>query len=252
MLESGRGADGLTNEAIELAYPDGFAATDAPRRRLPIPPNFFVVGTVNSDETTHAFSPKVLDRAFTIELNDVDFDLLYGGTDAALTASERREVAQAFSVGGTYPRVNRKGAEDLLEIAPQVRDRLQALTDALQPFEMHFGYRVFDEIVLFLVHASRNKLFPEGLDDAFDAAVLMKVLPKFHGSRSKLERPLLALLRWCIRPDDDLDVADEAYTTLEVALANVPTDETIKLPATAARVRRMLRALATNGFASFG
>lgn len=252
VLESGRGADGLTVEAVELAYPDGFAATDAPRKRLHIPPNFFVVGTVNSDETTHAFSPKVLDRAFTIELNDVDFELVYGDTAAALSASERREVAQAFSVGGSYPRLDRAGAEDLLEDTPQVRERLQSLTEALQPFEMHFGYRVFDEIVLFLVHASRNKLFPEGLDDAFDHAVLMKVLPKFHGSRSKLERPLLTLLRWCVRPDDDLDVADEAYATLEVALSNVPTEETVTFPATAARVRRMLRALSTSGFASFG
>src|SRR3546814_2411863 len=29
---------------------------------LRLPPNVFVVGTVNIDETTHAFSPKVLDR----------------------------------------------------------------------------------------------------------------------------------------------------------------------------------------------
>jgi hypothetical protein len=27
---------------------------------------------------------------------------------------------------------------------------------------------------------------PDGLDAAFDAAVLMKVLPKFHGTRGKL------------------------------------------------------------------
>jgi hypothetical protein len=252
VLESGRRADGLTAEAVELAYPDGLAATEAPRKRLQIPPNFFVIGTVNSDETTHAFSPKVLDRAFTIELNDVDFDLVYSDEVAPLTASERREIAQAFSVDGTYPRNDRKGAADLLEDEPQVRDRLQALSDALQPYEMHFGYRVFDEIVGFLVHANRNKLFPEGIDDAFDAAVLMKVLPKFHGSRSKLERPLLTVLRWCVRPDDDLSEADESFATLEIALAKVPTEENVTLPATAARVRRMLRALATSGFASFG
>ena len=33
----------------------------------PIPTNLIVVGTVNVDETTYMFSPKVLDRAFTFE-----------------------------------------------------------------------------------------------------------------------------------------------------------------------------------------
>ena len=30
------------------------------------------MGTVNMDETTHSFSRKVLDRAMTIEMNNVD------------------------------------------------------------------------------------------------------------------------------------------------------------------------------------
>ena len=32
-------------------------------RKIAIPSNFFVIGTVNVDETTYMFSPKVLDRA---------------------------------------------------------------------------------------------------------------------------------------------------------------------------------------------
>ena len=36
-------------------------------REIPYPPNFFVIGTVNVDETTYMFSPKVLDRAHVIE-----------------------------------------------------------------------------------------------------------------------------------------------------------------------------------------
>jgi hypothetical protein len=35
---------------------------------LPLPANVFVVGTVNVDETTYMFSPKVLDRSFVREL----------------------------------------------------------------------------------------------------------------------------------------------------------------------------------------
>ena len=45
-------------------------------KRLTIPQNLIIVGTVNMDETTFSFSRKVLDRAMTIEMNEVD---LYGG-----------------------------------------------------------------------------------------------------------------------------------------------------------------------------
>ena len=39
---------------------------------LCIPDNLYIVGTVNMDETTFHFSIKVLDRANTIELNEVN------------------------------------------------------------------------------------------------------------------------------------------------------------------------------------
>ena len=72
VLESGRDEDGWTREPLRLGYPDE-AAGNLPPRELKLPPNLYIVGTVNVDETTHAFSPKVLDRAFTLELTDVDF-----------------------------------------------------------------------------------------------------------------------------------------------------------------------------------
>ena len=41
-------------------------------RKLKVPGNVLFTGTVNVDETTYMFSPKVLDRAFTIEFDQVD------------------------------------------------------------------------------------------------------------------------------------------------------------------------------------
>src|SRR5262249_12255448 len=72
VIESGRDADGWTREPLRLNYPDTLD-DEVPPQELKLPPNLYVIGTVNMDETTHAFSPKVLDRAFTIELSDVDF-----------------------------------------------------------------------------------------------------------------------------------------------------------------------------------
>ena len=54
------------------------------------------------------------------------------------------------------------------------------MNDQLRPYHLHFGYCVFDEIVAFVISAKENKLYADR-DAAFDAAVLMKVLPKFHG-----------------------------------------------------------------------
>ena len=65
---------------------------------------------------------------------------------------------------------------------------------------MHFGYRVFAEIMAFVDLGMKNELFngfnesTDTLVTTFDAAVLMKVLPKFHGSRARLEGPLTKVL----------------------------------------------------------
>lgn len=54
-----------------------------------LPPNLIVVGTVNMDETTFSFSRKVLDRAMTIEMNEVD---LWGGLTDRYESIERQSV----------------------------------------------------------------------------------------------------------------------------------------------------------------
>jgi len=69
------------HDSVELEEGSGDPdAADLPiPRRLPVPPNLFFIGTVNVDESTYLFSPKVLDRAFTLELNAVDLHGLGGG-----------------------------------------------------------------------------------------------------------------------------------------------------------------------------
>ena len=109
----------------------------------------------------------------------------------------------------------------------------------------------------FLVAAESNKLYDDqgGAEAAFDAAVLMKVLPKFHGSRSRLEKPLCAVLAWCVNP------GAPDIKAVEDALRDVGSDKTVQqamasslflYPKTAERVQRMLARLYTDGFAAFG
>lgn len=116
---------------------------------IPWPRNLVIVGTVNMDETTHPFSDKVLDRAFTFEFWEVD---LPGWRQRALDR------------GGDPALVGR------------VADTLEALYAALYPARRHFGYRACDEVLAFC------QAF-DGPDPAvaLDAAVLAKVLPKIRG-----------------------------------------------------------------------
>src|ERR1700676_2372528 len=52
---------------------------------VPWPHNLFIVGTINVDETTHAISDKVLDRAVLIDMSHTDFGPLFANL-AALSA----------------------------------------------------------------------------------------------------------------------------------------------------------------------
>jgi hypothetical protein len=81
----------------------------------------------------------------------------------------------------------------------------------------------------------------------------MKVLPKFHGSRGRLEAPLSAVLAWCVNP------GAPDIKAVEDALRDAGPDETVRqavasslYPKTAKRVQRMLSRLYTDGFAAFG
>ena len=82
----------------------------------------------------------------------------------------------------------------------------------------------------------------------------MKVLPKFHGARSKLEEPLKRVLGWCLLPDaPDYETIDELLRRQEDSHAAVRAlqDQTYRYRRTAAKVSHMLWELYTSGFASF-
>lgn len=265
VLESGRSEEGdlkgLTREPLRLTYPED-AEGDVPPSEMRLPPNLYIVGTVNVDETTHAFSPKVLDRSFTLELTEADFSdyppRANGAAGGRPTEEECRGVLRAFTRDGSFERVEKGAIVEYVAAHPEVRDRLQRLNELLRPYDMHFGYRVFDEIVTFLAAAEQNEMFagPDPAGDPLDAAVLMKVLPKFHGSRGKLLDPLRDLLAWCVDPDapahdqvrSALDKV-EGGNNLHAQLSGLPP---CRLPYTGARIERMLRALYTDGFAAFG
>ena len=256
VLESGRDANGWTREPLRLPYPND-AEGDLPPAEIKLPPNLYVIGTVNVDETTHAFSPKVLDRAFTLELTEADFTDYppdpSNTREGELSTEEREAVLDNFSRGQEFVQIDKASIAAYLEKRGKVRDHLQHLNSQLRPYQLHFAYRVFDEIVSFLICAERNQLYQER-DEAFDAAVLMKVLPKFHGSRGKLEGPLKRVLAWCLSPEvPDYETISEVLNREQDSDAAVRAleEQPYRHERTAAKACHMLWELYTSGFASF-
>ena len=126
-------------------------AIDSVPARLRYPRNLVLIGTVNMDETTHALSDKVLDRAFTLEFWDIDLN--------------------------NYPR---RGERNLGDDETKAREVLDALMAALRPARLHFGWRTVDDVLDFLEVALGES---DGMKvtDALDSVIYAKVLPKLRG-----------------------------------------------------------------------
>lgn len=161
-----------------------------PPRRLKVPRNVFFTGTVNVDETTYMFSPKVLDRANTIEFNQVDL-LAYGRGGAELADAFR--LRDGITLDALLAASRQPGPQDWTALSAAAQDPIRAIHSLMEEYNLHFGYRVANEIARYLA-LTKDFVGDDQLDFALDLQVLQKVLPKLSGSRAKLERPLEALL----------------------------------------------------------
>lgn len=189
----GVGSDPLPID-LPAAPEPAFAAICDELKGMELPHNLRVVGTANMDETTHSFSPKVLDRAFTIEFDDPDLTAFAAG--GGNSAASFESLAQAA--------VNPNNAINIMEAQAQSQDLfeqvaawLQEIQDILAPAGIKFGYRTRDAILLYL-HFWRQFGLADVLAGcaALDFCILQKVLPKISGSGDSLEAALKKLAEW--------------------------------------------------------
>ncbi len=152
-------------------------------RGLTLPPNLIVMGTVNMDETTHSISRKVLDRAMTIEMNEID---LSSGLDGA--ADESQYPEQALNPGYVLPE-NTHGHQVYDQLGmdgESVIDYLKEVNLRLENSPFKIAYRVRDEFLLYVYNYSLYESKPDNwLNDALDAMTLMKILPRIEGDSEK-------------------------------------------------------------------
>lgn len=133
---------------------------------VPWPRNLFIIGTVNMDATTQAFSDKVLDRAFIWEMHAID-----------VVEWHRKQRARA-------------DADDL--ILDPVASALTLLYAPLEVAGRHFGYRVCDEVLAFCRAAGSAEA------DTLDVAIFSKVLPRLRGDdHGELSAALDGVLAVC-------------------------------------------------------
>lgn len=149
-------------------------------KRLTIPQNLFVVGTVNMDETTFSFSRKVLDRAMTIEMNEVD---LHGGLDAN-AANEFGHIQNLIptSVEG------KDVYADNRDLCDKVLEYLAKVNDALDKTPFKIAYRTRNEFLVYAVNRGADNLTA-----ALDEMTAMKILSRIEGDSDRTKKPLEAL-----------------------------------------------------------
>jgi hypothetical protein len=227
---------------------------DAVWRTQNLTPNLAIVGTVNMDESAHGFSRKVLDRAFTIELSDVDLTAL--GSSALPNVS-----VASWAAASWYPRAIQLGGLGKLkgeeqEVVSKVVSTLVEINKFLTQAQLQVGYRTRDEIALFVLHAQECKSsFVTRLGstvDPLDLALHMKILPRITGGSSAVRYTLLNLLGWARegKPLDDDEKARDAIDGWQNAGCPEYLSDAI-YPRTASRLCLMLNRLLNEGFTSF-
>ncbi|MCW3101367.1 MAG: GTPase subunit of restriction endonuclease-like protein, partial [Chthonomonadaceae bacterium] len=199
--------------------------------RVPLPRNVFVIGTVNVDETTYQFSPKVLDRATTFEVRTSTDELL---DEAVRPAAIPPADSQLLKV--LVDRVLDDSWQQAAPVLPALGMALRDLHSRLSETGDEFGHRVFYESRRFAV--ALNELGVADRDALLDHILMLKILPRVHGSRRRAEPVLKSLLAFGMDPDAPRD-------------RELATDGAGKLPMSVNKVRRMLRTLEMNQFVSF-
>jgi 5-methylcytosine-specific restriction enzyme B len=206
---------------------------------LPIPRNLFVVGTVNVDETTYMFSPKVLDRANTLEFRVATDDLAQTPTKPTVATAASRALAKALLVAATDDSWQESHPSPHLS---EFVSHVKILHRVLSNLGAEFGYRTYYEARRFV-----SVYFALGgteWQNALDLQVMQKVLPKLHGSRRRLEPTLSALGRFCF----DLGAVNDQSSQFDPVAATAVAP---RLPISFEKVRRMTLSLRANQFVSF-
>lgn len=190
----------VTKMMVNTLFPD-FTAADKnsflgkvvdhlETKGLTLPKNLIVIGTVNMDETTFSFSRKVLDRAMSVEMNEVNYDSFLTDT----TDDDLKAIVKAFEENGDADLntllVNRhiEAKEIIKELGEDAQfaiaylKRINALLEGT-PFKL--GYRAANEALIYL--QASHEFGQTDRIAALDNFTQMKILSRIEGDETKLK-----------------------------------------------------------------
>lgn len=201
-----------------------------------IPQNLIVMGTVNMDETTFSFSRKVLDRAMTIEMNEVD---LYAGLDCKY--EHIGKLNSDMLIGTAVEGVDVYADNE--EVCNKVLSYLQAVNDVLNGTPFKIAYRTRNEFLLYVVNNLPYNLDEKGnefsedevIAIALDEITSMKILSRIEGDDTKIKHSLLESL----------------ITTIEAQLLILTGEEKKIESISVAKLKEMKERLTLSGYTSF-
>lgn len=223
---------------------------------ISIPNNLLIVGTVNVDETTYMFSPKVLDRANTIEFLPIPAEEYMNLESEIEKPSEEKNVEYLENplsnleikemsieeLRKNFSDVDTSGGDAFWNV---FTEELHKFQQTLKEANFDFAFRVIDEITKFMFVAwiYEGKPSPwENWRRYLDAQIKQKILPKLHGSQRELGDVLKNLFELCYEGD-----VEGPIRTLD----NLRQDPDVKFRSSALKLQEMSKTLYNQRYVSF-
>jgi energy-coupling factor transporter ATP-binding protein EcfA2 len=225
------------NRKIEQHSLEIYKLADKPPIMMEIPLNLYIIGTINMDESTHPLSSKVLDRANTIEMNNVSRDIL-SMQKAQPGALKSEKIDTSFSEVTSLATLN--SAKTLNKTSADIVSLIYDINDGLAQYRTNMGHRSIFEIT----HYINNYIEISGDDtlakEALDLQFCQKLIPKLMGADERVAKSILhtatTITQGTIHNEDLLTISD--MTSFDY-------------PKTLDKLQRMYKYYMENGFVNF-
>jgi len=213
---------------------------------ISIPPNLIIAGTVNMDETTHGFSRKVIDRAFTLDFGEF-FPNNYQHYFEPVTQ------VKPFS----FPRFSQVNLDlmstiDIDKDAKKSIGFLESINQELKSTPFELAYRALNELLIAVVCI--NPSDDIALQAVWDDFLMTKVLPRIEGDSEKLqddgEHSLLNKLETILASQLG-KIWSDAKKRPDLLRENISGDELLVQCRSKKKINWMQKRLNDSGFTSF-
>jgi 5-methylcytosine-specific restriction protein B len=208
--------------------------------KLKVPSNLFIIGTVNIDETTNMFSPKVLDRANTIEFRVTQEEMKkFLGNIKEINMGALSGKGSGMAKSFLDMAANKDFASD-----ETINTAFVQFFGELKKTGAEFGYRSATEMLrlvdqLSLLDSTMSR------EQKIDIAIMQKLLPKLHGSRRKLCPILETLGSFCFT--GDIKIIKDVFEKPDFDFNGT----NVLYPLSLGKITRMYRGAIDNGFANY-